>query len=489
MAAKYATSSGKNLQTIRVSASFRKAYGRSSAGLKWLIQGGVHDLARGIERAPETFKRKYDRLASDSSVLEVPISGQHRLLATYQAGRLDVLAVGDHDIVPQFSQTVRKANRVEGFTSAPRDFWPIEGRADSLFLSDPDLTLEKYGPEFDPEWAYFLSPEQTAAADHIFLAYEKLRPAVPALFVIIGGPGTGKTSILLKLLTDFDEFRELLGIRRIQFQCSDRLAAYTDACLPALRIQSYRANSYPPASVLLMDDPPDLRTINQAFMAASGVTGHRMVVIAIDPQQLDATISDKAFDDLVARAKAQRVELHSCYRQKAKVGRAARAAAQVIARSTPFLDTRKVKLFHQEHQSLTRLANSLSFPNPRGYVETYAQAQRRNLSYELERISKYPAWQHWPGVLAFLDYGVKLPSSWMKMLEGARAEIVERDRIASIKGLEYQHVLLFLDGETFVRIHEGFTGTGRTVYAWARLLRIPYSRAKDSLVTFVMSSQ
>jgi hypothetical protein len=95
----------------------------------------------------KTFKRKYDRLASDSSVLEVPISGQHRLLATYQAGRLDLLAVGDHDLVPQFSQTVRKANRVEGLTSAPRDFWPIEGRADSLFLTLMNM------PRAMPTWS------------------------------------------------------------------------------------------------------------------------------------------------------------------------------------------------------------------------------------------------------------------------------------------------------------------------------------------------
>ena len=193
------------------------------------------------------------------------------------------------------------------------------------------------------------------------------------------------------------------------------------------------------------------------------------------------------FANLLARFKAQRFELSCCYRQKAKVGRAARAAAEVIARSTPFLDSGKIKAFHDRHRGLGKLANSLSYPNPRGYVQTYPNARKGHLIQELGRIKRFPAWQHWPGVLAFMDDGVKLPAAWSKLLEVAGAQVVDRTQIQTIKGLEYQHVLLFLHGDTYIKVHEGFTGTGRAAYASARLLRIPYSRAKDSLVAFVMA--
>jgi hypothetical protein len=466
---------------------FWKAYRRSSIGLRWLIQGAVHDLVRRIERNPSTFKRDYDRLATDNSILEVPVSHQHRMLVVFERGNLDLIAVGGHEVVPQFSQRTGKDRGFGNLSTAPQDFWPIEGRANSLFLSDPDLTLERYGPEFDPEWAYFLAPEQAYAADLMFERYEKLKPFTPALFVLIGGPGTGKTAILLKLLADFHDYSEYLGIQRIEFRCTSQLAKYIDASLPVLGIENYRVQTYPRAHVLLVDDPPDLRALGQAFGSAGGASGYRAVVIGVDPQQLNEAVSDRDFANLLARFKAERLELNCCYRQKAKVGKAARAAAEVIARSTPFLDAGKIKAFHDEHRNLGKLANSLSYPNPRGYVQTYPNARKGHLAQELERIKGFPAWRHWPGALAFMDDGVKLPAAWMRLLEEAGVQIVERARIQSIKGLEYQHVLLFLHGDTYVNVHEGFAGAGRALYASARLLRIPYSRAKDSLVVFVMA--
>jgi len=69
-----------------------------------------------------------------------------------------------------------------------------------------------------------------------------------------------------------------------------------------------------------------------------------------------------------------------------------------------------------------------------------------------------------------------------------KAKIITLDEIRSIKGLEFQHVFLFLKRDLYEQVEYGFKGSGQRVYNQRRLLRIPFSRAKDSLVTFVLDN-
>jgi len=55
---------------------------------------------------------------------------------------------------------------------------------------------------------------------------------------------------------------------------------------------------------------------------------------------------------------------------------------------------------------------------------------------------------------------------------------------SAVKGLEYQHVALVLSRERLIAVQNGFSGTGRRLYNDYRLLRIPFTRAKDSLAVF-----
>ena len=63
--------------------------------------------------------------------------------------------------------------------------------------------------------------------------------------------------------------------------------------------------------------------------------------------------------------------------------------------------------------------------------------------------------------------------------------MIGNGELSLIKGLEFQHVFLILDRATHDTLESGFEGSGVRVYDSRRLLRIPFSRAKDSLVTFV----
>jgi hypothetical protein len=72
----------------------------------------------------------------------------------------------------------------------------------------------------------------------------------------------------------------------------------------------------------------------------------------------------------------------------------------------------------------------------------------------------------------------------LERLDIAR-EIVDLGRLGSIKGLEYQHVILILSERRYRELQEGFSGSGPRLYQDYRLLRIPFTRAKDSIAVFV----
>ncbi len=55
-----------------------------------------------------------------------------------------------------------------------------------------------------------------------------------------------------------------------------------------------------------------------------------------------------------------------------------------------------------------------------------------------------------------------------------------------MKGVEFQHAFIVMGKQLYDQVNLGFEGSGKNVYAALRLLRIPYSRAKDRLVAFVL---
>jgi hypothetical protein len=58
-----------------------------------------------------------------------------------------------------------------------------------------------------------------------------------------------------------------------------------------------------------------------------------------------------------------------------------------------------------------------------------------------------------------------------------------------MKGVEFQHVLIWLSQDTFDLLKAPFQGKGNPVYDRLRLLRIPFSRARDSLTLVIIPNQ
>ena len=95
-------------------------------------------------------------------------------------------------------------------------------------------------------------------------------------------------------------------------------------------------------------------------------------------------------------------------------------------------------------------------------------------------------WNHWPTLLIVNDPAVDVPKRWLDAIADLWVNQITINRLNDIKGLEYQHVAIILSADLHHELEAGFTGSGCRIYEERRLLRIPFTRAKDSLAVFVI---
>lgn len=483
---------------IFASDRFMKAYSSASLGLKDLAEGTIHDFVRRQAANPATVLRNYDRLAHlQENVLELDLSSSHRLLATYAAGQLTLLDMGVHEVVDLYTKK-KLISDLSNRESAPNQFWPGRGH---FFRRNPDESLViKYDVEGSNEWLYFLEKQQSQVYNKIesiiwkaITGPTKTRKEPQPIF-ILGGPGTGKTCILLNLLRVFGELEESF---RVQLEISKPVTEYIEKSTNA-NLAQYKLDRASSTNLRLIDDPSSvvaIKTHLDWFNSWKQFTFWPInLVIAFDPLQLDHSLSDEAYRQLISDYDVRIFSLSTCYRQKQNVGRETKHIMNMIADSTPFLDETKIDRYHNEHEALTAMANELTFVNPAGYVQYYPEATVANLKHEVAQIlqNEWRLWSHFPGLLVveYFEPGYTLSKKLNSILAPLqRKNFVKRVNgrdLDSIKGLEFQYAFIFMDKFLFKQIQEGFSGTGRSVYNERRRMRIPFSRAKDRLVTFAL---
>jgi hypothetical protein len=215
-----------------------------------------------------------------------------------------------------------------------------------------------------------------------------------------------------------------------------------------------------------------------------------VVVAAFDPLQLATSLSDVELSDACERWDSDPVWLDACYRQKEAVGSAAFELVQNVARSTPFLAEKKKMAYWEERRHLTDRANGIRFVNPSGKVRTCLDTTFDDWHSHMQWLwtlrKRGEMWLHWSSVLLVRDPSARLPASWEELLNPLSTHRVMTNDLERAKGVEYQHVVLVLGRRMFRALDEGFEGTGQNAYNQFRLLRIPFTRGKDSLATFVV---
>ncbi len=466
---------------IMSSRRFDDNYYSASLPLQRLAEGAIADLLALHRSDSRKVLHRYDKLEQcQNRLMEVDISGSCRLVAQYSNERLSLLDVGDHDVVRRYNDLKYIQDQLTLGDPPSRFYF---GKKTKTFQRHPDRNVGiTYSQETHPDWIYFLDEHQKQIFDEIS---ESIFKGEDRATWIVGGPGTGKTCILLQLLKLFADLDFNIGIR-----ISDALAEYvensTGEAIHQFRISPGHSSRL---DILLVDDP-SFDSLRRSLAAVKeGSAGS--VVVAFDPLQLDKPFPDKAFNKLRYDYGVTVHRMNQCYRQKAAVGERAKELMDQVAESSPYLADAKKKAFKEEHKEVTKVANELEFVNPHGYVEIYDEATNEHVQLEVARIleSKSLMWTHTPGLLILLD-NCELSAEARLALRKLESLNYIREaplgRIEQSKGLEFQHVFIFIKRDVFDEIQNGFEGSGTATYIKRRLLRIPFTRAKDSLAIFAI---
>lgn len=268
---------------ICASKRFLSAYHDSaSLGLKDKAEGVIHDFVRRYYSDPRKILHSYGKLAGRrETVIELKPTGGHRLLVDFSHNCLTLLHFGGHEIVSLYTTQMRTKD-MQSASKAPSQFWPGQ-RGFFRRLADEEHPTIHYNEEQSKEWLYFLEAQQqkvdTKIRNHLFKLIDQGKQSHS--FFIIGGPGTGKTCILLNLLHFFGD------IANTGIIISDELTEYIERSTNA-DISQYRVNSYftdDEIDILFLDDPSSREEVEHSLdLKHRGII--RAVVIAFDPLQL-----------------------------------------------------------------------------------------------------------------------------------------------------------------------------------------------------------
>lgn len=476
-------------ETIYSSETFARDYAESQASLQQLTEGAVKDLLRRIEDLPSQWRREYPRVKGlERKVLEIDVSGSHRLLVL-DADKVILWRVGNHDLIGKVV-----ANRPSYPSSAlplPRQFH-LEFRSRLFSAGDHDFTsLEQrcnFVSENSGEWVYELASEQARTGAELVDSVENaVLEGKRRVFAILGGPGTGKTAILIWLLKQFADVEaggRKLAVRLVM----PRQVIRQVECCTGWKLGPFLYEKAP--DVVLIDDPASLSGVDQRLYTY----GNASVIAGFDPLQMDAAPTDRELDRWRQRNDVHTYWLSECYRQKRVVGEAARDVCDVIAGSSPFLDDFKKSNFREQRAESTSAANKINFVNPGGdfqVIDTHPWKGLADWEREINRLrSSGSLWTHIEPVLLVLDSTIPQASTVRQLIAPLEdkqiLDVVTFEESESRKGVDFQHALFVLSRKLYDELTSGFEGKGRKGYEKVRLFRIPFTRPKDSMTVIVL---
>jgi len=161
----------------------------------------------------------------------------------------------------------------------------------------------------------------------------------------------------------------------------------------------------------------------------------------------------------------------------------------VLAFSSPFLRSDRVEEFTENYSELLTRFNTPKYNYPLGEYKVCRHGSIDNLAQRIIEILEKPdLWIHSPPLLVVIDEQLRsqFESFFEADLNENHIKIVRSNQVEDIKGVDFQHVVIVLLENTFTALQAPFQGSGKAKFNNRRLLRIPFSRARDSLSLIVL---
>lgn len=471
------------LQTDR----FGQNYGRY-LGLRFNIELRARSAVSDLRGGTAVFLNKRKALqGSPLPLYRVKVTKGDRLLLHWEGRQIVLVDVGPHEVMEIFTSLPVATQRAIIDRASPADRVFLPEYVNSLFESVDGTVLARYDAELIPQvWAQFLDLEQQsvlgdveqAVADHVAAGQPEM-----AVHFVLGGAGTGKTTLLLHLAADLPVLLE----RPVTLRVSTAVRNY----LRQVSVLSGLAVNEPATAggVVLLDDPGSAFEVEKAI-AVAREAGAAAFVMAGDPLQWNDKDLAGAYARLGSRGVDQVHTLHTCYRQQGKVAtRALDMTRAILERSSWRSDPRRIEAERERLADLKHMClDSVVLADDAGRAPVYRDNLDLAFANEALRLRlRDDRWETHPLLLLYDgEAGVKLPGRWKAMLEGLGVHIKPLTSSDQVRGVEYQEVFLLLSEHLVDRIDRGDNGLSAVEWKGFMTLHRLFTRAKDSVVTFVI---
>lgn len=420
-------------------------------------------------------------------VFELDLSKGDRLLAARRRGdgALVLLRVGDHtvvsDFVGRFSEG-RFLRELELAEPLPPGIDPVMPRPFVFPALDGEST------EVSEECGFFrLDAPQTETLETLVSNAEEVLLddfRAPRRALVLGGPGTGKTILLLSLLAQLSG--GLPGNPKswdMRLIASDRVLRFLSAETGWRFPESMREvpTRQAPAHVVLVDDAD---SVDQAlaFLDLADISSARQVVVALDPLQLQPSgrhpvgLTPATLDHLTSSTDV--LWLRTCYRQTAQLGKHALDVLRTLLAQRP--DAMPAGGLPE--------ALDLRFVRPGGHLVVKTEGAGEALKQHGRWLAEHKGWgTDWPPVVLVIDDALEAQEHPLQQAIIVPSASYRLSDVHLIKGLEYGHAVVVLARTTYESLSGERALQSRSAFVDLVLrVRLPYTRARESVGVFVL---
>jgi Txe/YoeB family toxin of Txe-Axe toxin-antitoxin module len=480
---------------------FQEHYRRYN-GVNEFVVKKTAELVKKATSDPEKWHFDLEKLKDSSfvgvSAFRFKVTSGDRLIVVVEGSQIILADIGDHDVMDEYSKMSRKARDEDLRKRAPINgtFKKLLNLALSAKLSDvsPQVDLSQvltdavegedsrwlFEAELSEEWVHFLDQEQAQISESLFQKLVIPSDEMSVEFVM-GGPGTGKTVVLLNLATNLEQ-----AGRSVSFEASSQVIKYLSS--GGRRVPGAQ-KGFGPGVVALIDDPASSKVLADSLRRAKSA-GCRAIVIGFDPLQWHERKMEANFRKIFENTKYEFYPLWTCYRQTSGVGKKTLELTEKIYHaSSRYLDTLKQKAEREELQPYIDLSLGMSFVDETGRYVVYDTNIEHHYRTEITRFrARIDRWKH-TSPIAFV-FDDDLPKEFVKSLKddasGLNRTEISLSRYREIRGVEFQELFLFVTSQFWNDLNNGKMGVGSEDWEKLACLHTVLSRPKDSLSLYVV---
>lgn len=480
---------------------FQEHYRRYN-GINEFVVKKTAELVKKATSDPEKWHFDLEKLKDSSfvgvSAFRFKVTSGDRLIVVVEGSQLILADIGDHDVMDDYSKMSRTARDEDlknsapisgtfekflnlALTAKPNKASPLVDLSQVLTGAvEGDDSRWLFEAELSEEWIHFLDQEQAQISESLLQKLVIPSDEMSVEFVM-GGPGTGKTVVLLNLATNLEQ-----AGRSVSFEASPPVIKYLSS--GGRRVPGAQMG-FGPGVVALIDDPASSKVLADSLRRAKSA-GCRAIVIGFDPLQWHERKMEANFRKIFENTKYEFYPLWTCYRQTSGVGKKTLELTEKIYHaSSRYLDTLKQKAEREELQPYIDLSLGMSFVDDTGRYVVYDTNIEHNYRTEINRFrARIDRWKH-TSPIAFV-FDDNLPKEFVKSLKddatGLNRTEIPLSRYREIRGVEFQELFLFVTSEFWNDLNNGKMGVGSEEWEKLACLHTVLSRPKDSLSLYVV---